>query len=190
MARMDRIRQAARRTPAPLALAALVVLAAIASGVSTWLSGRSAANPPIEPAGPHPVIVTEEANTPAEAIEDAYDAARHGDLPRYMGRLADPVATQLARVRTDRGDAYLRDYLVRLTGPIKGLACDLTRREERGPGMVCLPVQFTYADHNETQRFALVLLNGSWRISRAEQQRGAPTLIPYGTPIEQAPPIR
>ena len=91
----------------------------------------------------------------------------------------------MTRTRAERGDAYLRDYLARLAGPIQGLAADLTRKEPVGPDTIRLPIQFIYRDRNEMQLFTLRREGERWRIIAIENVRSAPTLIPYGTPMQQ-----
>jgi hypothetical protein len=102
-----------------------------------------------------------------------------------MAQFADPLRAQLIRLRAEKGDVYLRDYLARLTRPIKGLAADLARTEEVGPSEVRLPIQFLYSDRNEVQSFFLRRSGDRWRITRIETARSAPVLIPYGTPMEK-----
>ncbi len=157
---------------------------AVAALMSAILSPRREGAPPSDPATANAGLsAPEESVALSRPVEDAYEAARSGKLEDYMAQFADPLRAQLIRLRAQKGDGYLRDYLAQLTRPIKGLAADLTRKEEVGPGEIRLPVQFTYSDRNEAQFFFLRRSDGQWRITHIETVRSAPVLIPYGTPI-------
>jgi hypothetical protein len=180
-----RLRQLFRSVPPQLRLAALVLAAALASAAYHRLSvpGSRLPAPSFQlSSGREPRAASRE---PSQRIEDAFQAARKGDLDGYLAQFADPLRAQLARTRAERGDRYLRDYLARLTGPVKGLAFDPTRREEVAPETVRFPVEFIYADRNEIQTFVLQREGDRWRIRSIDTPRSAPTLIPYGTPIQQ-----
>jgi hypothetical protein len=133
------------------------------------------------PPSPAPPVV--EGLSPVKPVEDAFEAARKGDLDAYLDQFTDPLKSQMLRLRTEKGDAYLRDYLARLCGPIKGISADLTRQESVGPDTIRLPVEFIYADHNEVQTFQLRREGGRWRVLQIATVRSAPTLIPYGTGV-------
>lgn len=182
-----RLRQALRSLPPQLRLAAALAVAALASAIYSAVSSQRSAistAPAVLPNTPdHRSAAVPP--TPDTPIQAAFEAARKGDLDGYLAQFADPLRTQLARTRAEKGDAYLRDYLARLTAPLKGIAVDLTRKEEVGPDTLRLPVQFIYADRNELQPFLLRRDGARWRILRIESLRSAPTLIPYGTPIQQ-----
>jgi hypothetical protein len=179
-----------RRLPVQWALMGLVLLTALASALYSRLKSRPNSESAeainavsVMPPSPSPPV--EEGVTPATPVEAAMEAAKRGDLDAYLAQFADPLKAQLTKTRAEKGDAYLRDYLKRLTTPIKGIAADLNRMETVRPDTVNLPVQFLYADHNETQTFQLRQQGAEWRICQIASARAAPTLIPYGTPIDQ-----
>lgn len=172
--------QAARRLPPQVLLILAVSAAALASGLYGMLRGP-AASPPALSLAPDPPDPDALLSRP---VETAYEAARRGDLSRYLDQFTDPLLAQLSATRADKGDPYLRDYLDRQTAPLKGLAADLTRKKALDPDAVRLPVEFVYADRNEVQWFVLRRAGDRWRISRIESVRSAPTLIPYGTPVQ------
>jgi hypothetical protein len=172
------------KLPLQWLLIGLVVAAAAASAVR---SSRLHAEAPGGPstAATASVDPTAEASPLSQPVEDAYEAAKDGNLDRYLEQFADPLRSRLALTRAEKGDGYLREYLARLTAPLKGLAVRVDRKELTGPGTTRVPVEFIYADRNETQWFSLHRAGGWWRISGVEGVRAAKTLIPYGTPIEQ-----
>ncbi|MBV9468013.1 MAG: hypothetical protein JO316_22620 [Abitibacteriaceae bacterium] len=185
-----------RKLPPQLKFMVVVLLAAAASGLySTLARSRS-----VEQVGADTSETTRQAiaaetaeeskRALAQPVENAFEAARKGDLERYLSQFTNPLREQLNRTRTQQGEGYLRRYLTQLTGTIKGVAVDLTRKEEVGPDLVRIHVELIYADHNESQPFVMRQENGSWRISKIESLRSAPTLIPYGTPLEDVPTAR
>src|SRR5436305_8024741 len=152
-ARLPHLLQQARKLPPQLLLAALVLIAAAGSAVVGLARGRATAPGAAGSArGAAPDPGDEDALL-ALPVEQAYTAARQGDLETYLAQFTDPARAQLAATRRDKGDAYLKDYLARLTGPLKGLAADLTRKQQLDPDSARLPFQFVYADHNESQAF-------------------------------------
>jgi len=76
--------------------------------------------------------------------------------------------------------------LARFTAPVRGLAVRASEKQEAGPDRVRLPVELVYVDRNELQTYVLHREGTGWRIGRIDPVRSAPTLIPYGTPVEQA----
>jgi hypothetical protein len=185
MARLPpRLRQALSKIRFQWLLVGLVAVGAATSAVrsSRLHPEATAGRREATRAAPDP---EEEGDRLSQPVEDALSAAKDGNLDRYMDQFADPLRGQLARTRAEKGDAYLRDYLARLTGPLKGLAVHVDRKEAIGPGAARVPVEFIYADRNETQSFSLQQDAGRWRITRIDTVRATQTLIPYGTPIEQ-----
>ena len=185
---LRRLRQALASIPPPLLVAGVVLIAAAASAA---LRAGSATGPPPGPRLPTPDSrlptpdpQADRGNDLTEAVHDAFEAAKKGDLHAYLARFAEPLKGELSRTRAEKGDAYLRDYLTRSTAAVKGLAMDLTRTVDAAPGTVVLPVEFVYADRNEIQPFTLVRDGDRWRISRIESVRATATLIPYGTHIQ------
>src|SRR5262245_42924348 len=168
-----------RNVPVPLWLAALVLAGAAAS---TLVSRRQAAVPGPAPPG---TVIRPEGPSPAEPVEAAFEAARRSELDAYFAQFAEPLRAQLARTRAEKGDAYFRNYLQRLTAPLKGIAVRLSEQQHTGPATLLVPVEFVYQDRNEVQTFELRREGGGWRILRIEAIRAAPTLIPYGTPVQE-----
>ena len=174
-----------RRISPQWVLVALVAVAAAASAV------RSARLHPEANAGNAEARATRAPDPEADGsplsqpVEEAYEAAKDGNLDRYLEQFAEPLRSQLARTRAEKGDGYLRDYLARFTSPLKALAIHVDRKEVTGPNDVRVPVEFVYADRNETQWFSLQQEGGRWRMAGIDSVRSARTLIPYGTPIEQ-----
>lgn len=187
---LARIRAALSRLPLQLRLVALVVLAAGGSVLYSAVAQRSAssgeaaqrdrvtADAPLEVSDP------EAGAAVSRPVEEAFDAARRGDLEGYLAQFAEPLRGQLARMRGEKGDGYLQDYLRRLSEPIKGLAVRLSEQQEVGPETLRCPVELVYQDRNEVQSFTLKRAGDRWLIERIDSVRAARTLIPYGTHIK------
>jgi hypothetical protein len=186
-----RLPPALRKLPPQLLLAALVLLAALASGVVSHLGqrarGSEAAAPPAASPRKDDAATDEagEAAALARPVEEAFEAARAGDLEAYLAQFAGSLRSELARTRAEKGDAYLRSYLARFTAPVKGLAVRASEKETAGPDLVRCPVEFVYSDRNEVQAYFLEREGDRWLIRRIDPVRAAQTIIPYGTPVEQ-----
>src|SRR5256885_391088 len=109
--RLQRLRQALSGVPPQLYLAAAGVTLAVGSPLARGLPVTSR---PVTP--PVPAAAPEEAEGALSAsVEEAFDAARRGDLETYLSEFTEPLKSQLARLRADKGDGYLRDYVPRTT---------------------------------------------------------------------------
>jgi hypothetical protein len=139
---------------------------------------RPAADGPLEVSDP------EAGAALSRPVEEAFDAARRGDLEAYLAQFAEPLRGQLARTRAEKGEAYLKDYLHRLSEPVKGIAVRISEQQDIAPETVRCPVELVYQDRNETQSFTLKRAGDRWLIERIDAVRAAATLIPYGTHIK------
>jgi hypothetical protein len=118
--------------------------------------------------------------TPQDAIYGMLDAARNGDVKRYLASYTGQMAQSLERAQTESQDfgAYLRDS----NAALKGIAVmDPQAQSERE---VKVRVEYVYQDRNETQFFYLEKTGREWKISRAETAERIKTIIPYGTPVQ------
>jgi hypothetical protein len=118
--------------------------------------------------------------TPQDAIYAALDAARNGDVNKYMASYTGEMWQSLARARAESGDfaKYLRDS----NAGLKGIA--VMEPQPQPEGGVKVRVEYVYQDRNEAQFFYLQKTAQGWRISRVETAERVKTIIPYGTPVE------
>ena len=108
------------------------------------------------------------------------DAARNGDVKRYMASYTGQMAQSLERARSESQDfaAYLRDS----NAPLKGIAVmDPQPQSERE---VTVRVEYVYQDRNEAQFFYLEKMGSNWKIARVETAERVRTIVPYGTPVQ------
>lgn len=117
--------------------------------------------------------------TPQEAIYAMLDAARTGDVKKYMASYSGQMAQSLERARAEFADfaKYLRDS----NAPLKGIA--VMEPQPQADRQVKVRVEYVYQDRNEAQFFYLDKTAGGWKISRVETAERVKTLIPYGTPV-------
>ena len=117
---------------------------------------------------------------PQDAIYAMLDAARTGDVGRYMASYTGEMAQSLAQAKSDSPDfaKYLRDSNAQL----KGIA--VMEPQPQSDGQVELRVEYVYQDRNEVQFFFLAKTPAGWRISRVETSERVKTIIPYGTPVQ------
>jgi hypothetical protein len=118
--------------------------------------------------------------TPQDAIYAMLDAARKGDVNKYMASYAGEMSQSLERARAESGDfaSYLRDS----NGALKGIA--VMEPQPQPEGGVRVRVEYVYQDRNEAQFFYLQKTARGWKIWRVETAERVKTIIPYGTPVE------
>jgi hypothetical protein len=134
-----------------------------------WEPAGIAAQPPrLVPASRHDVIYA------------MLDAARTGDVPRFLSCFQGPLADSLKRSADEQGEARFAQYLRQSNEPIKGFAvADLPPASD---GEIKVRVELVYRDRNEAQIFHLAGQGVAWRIVRLEAAERVRTLVPYGAP--------
>jgi hypothetical protein len=117
---------------------------------------------------------------PQDAIYAMLDAARTGDVARYLASYTGEMAQALARAKSDGPDfaKYLRDS----NSQLKGIA--VMEPQPQPDGQVELRVEYVYQERNEAQFFFLKQTPAGWKISRVETSERVKTIVPYGTPVQ------
>ena len=117
---------------------------------------------------------------PQDTIYGMLDAARDGDVSKYLQSYTGEMAKSLERAAAESPDfaKYLRDSSFAL----KGIA--VMEPLPQPSGEIQVRVEYVYQDRNETQYFYLTKTWGGWKISRMESAERVKTLIPYGTPVQ------
>ncbi|MDQ2949098.1 MAG: hypothetical protein M3Y27_24695 [Acidobacteriota bacterium] len=126
-------------------------------------------------------LVTKAADpTPQDAIYAMLDAARAGDVERYMSMYIDPIQTSMRQAMLESKDfaKYLRDS----NGGVKGVA--VNEPETLPDGRVKARVEYVYEDRNETQSMYLEKTRQGWKIANVDSTDRVKTLVPYGTPVQ------
>jgi hypothetical protein len=151
-------------------LAVAALLGALAVGVARkagWLEGAVA-----------PAATTEEAIS--TAIYATMNAARAGDVSRYLAGYTGPMRVTLQRSLDDSGSAAFARYLQTLDAGVKGLAVSV---ESSGEREAKARVEYVYQERNDVQVLYLEKEKGTWRIARTAADQPVKAAIPYGTPI-------
>jgi hypothetical protein len=130
----------------------------------------------------------EGAPAPADTAEDAIsasvyatmNAARAGDVNRYLAGYTGTMRVALRRSLDDSGSAAFARYLRSLDAGVKGLAVWI---ESSGEREAKARVEWVYQERNSVQFVYLEKERGAWRIARTEDDQTVKAAIPYGTPI-------
>jgi hypothetical protein len=169
-----------RRVPLPVWLMAAVLLA---GGASALFKGSL---PDVTSAARARVAAWSEPPRPETAIWAAVDAAKAGDVARYLALFAQPMRGQLEESRKEMGEAAFRDYLVKTASQPKGIALSSLDDPQAPPGATArYRVEFVFADRNEVQQYTVQNAGRQWQIARVDSAERIKTLIPYGTPVEK-----
>ncbi len=119
---------------------------------------------------------------PQEVIHSMLDAAREGDVKRYLRAYGGQMEAALRRAVSESGEAAFARYLRESNAAIQGVAVLepelLSAREAR------VRVEYIYQDRNERQLLYLEQTPGGWKIARVDSSERVKTLVPYGTPVE------
>jgi hypothetical protein len=121
-------------------------------------------------------------DTPQSAVYAMLDAARDGDVKRYLACHTGPMENALQRAIAESGEPKFAAYLKETNAAIKGVA--VMPPEALSDREVKLRVEYVYQDRNEVQTLYLEKAGNAWRIARLETAERIKTLIPYGTPVE------
>ena len=121
---------------------------------------------------------------PQDAIYQALDAIRDGDLPRYLDAHTGSMHVSLLRASAEVGDAQLLESLQKRNAPLKGIA--ILEPEPLSDREVKARVEYVFADRNELQIYYLEKAGDRWKIARVDGAEPVEPLIPYGTPVQQA----
>ena len=124
------------------------------------------------------------ADTEEEAISAAVyatmNAARAGDVSRYLSGYTGPMRVALQRSLYESGRAAFTRYLESLDAEVKGLAVSVEVSEGREAKA---RVERVYQERNEVQVVYLEKERGAWRIERTDDDQAVKAAIRYGTPI-------
>ena len=120
------------------------------------------------------------AQTPQDTIYAMLDAARAGDVKKYLACHTGELERSLERARSESADfaKYLRDS----NAAVKGIA--VAEPQPLSDREVKARVEYVYQDRNEVQFVYLEKTPGGWKIDRVDSSERVKTLVPYGTPVQ------
>lgn len=119
--------------------------------------------------------------TPEDAIYAMLDAARQGDVKKYLAAYSVEMQASLRQSISDSSDSAFRQYLKDTNAALKGVA--VVPPEKLGDREVKARVEYVYPDRNEAQTMYLEKTAAGWKITRVETAQRVKTLVPYGTPV-------
>jgi hypothetical protein len=122
------------------------------------------------------------ASTPQDAIYAMLDAARDGDVNKYLAAYTGSMETALRQSIAESSDAAFRKYLQDTNAALKGVA--VMAPEAAGDREVKIRVEYVYQDRNEAQSMTLEKTASGWKIARVDSAERVKTLVPYGTPVQ------
>jgi hypothetical protein len=122
-------------------------------------------------------------STPQDAIYAMLDAARDGDVKKYLAAYTGSMETALRQSITESSEAAFRKYLQDTNAALKGVAV-MAPDESVGDREVKIRVEYVYQDRNEAQTMNLEKTASGWKIARVDSAERVKTLVPYGTPVQ------
>ena len=120
--------------------------------------------------------------TPEDAIYAMLDAARKGDVQKYLAAYSGPMQTSLRQSIAESSNSAFSQYLQDTNAALKGVAVmapEITSDREAKAR-----VEYVYQDRNEAQNMYLEKTTTGWKITRVETAQRVKTLVPYGTPVK------
>jgi hypothetical protein len=121
--------------------------------------------------------------TPQDAIYAMLDAARAGDVKKYLAAYTGSMETALRQSIAESSDAAFRKYLQDTNAALKGVAV-MAPDASPGDREVKIRVEYVYQDRNEAQTMNLEKTESGWKIARVDSAERVKTLVPYGTPVQ------
>ncbi|MEO7142037.1 MAG: hypothetical protein ABI165_00880 [Bryobacteraceae bacterium] len=120
--------------------------------------------------------------TPQDTIYAMLDAAREGNVRKYVANYTGQMEAALNQSIAEQGDARFAQYLKDSNASIKGIA--ITEPQTLTDVEVKVRVEFVYQERNEVQFMYLDKTAGNWKIARVDSEERVKTLVPYGTPVQ------
>jgi len=121
--------------------------------------------------------------TPQDAIYAMLDAARAGDVKKYLAAYTGSMETALRQSIAESSDVAFQKYLQDTNAALKGVAV-MAPEAGAGAGEVKVRVEYVYQDRNEAQTMNLEKTSSGWKIARVDSAERVKTLVPYGTPVQ------
>jgi hypothetical protein len=120
--------------------------------------------------------------TPEDAIYGMLDAARKGDVQKYLAAYSGAMQASLRQSIAESSNSAFSQYLKDTNATVKGVAVmapEITNDREAKAR-----VEYVYQDRNEAQNMYLEKTSTGWKITRVETAQRVKTLVPYGTPVK------
>lgn len=126
-----------------------------------------------------PPIGADSDRAPQEVVYAMLDAARAGDVVKYLASHTGELEQSLERARSESSD--FAQYLRTSNMGIVGVA--VTEPQVVSEDEMQVRVEYVFKDRNEIQVLHLSKTAAGWKISRADAAEHTETKTPYGAPI-------
>jgi hypothetical protein len=120
--------------------------------------------------------------TPQDVIYAVLDAAREGDVKKYLAGYTGQMLASLRQSIAEKTESDFARYLKDTNASIKGIA--ITEPQTLTDREVKVRVEYVYQDRNEVQYMYLEKSGSEWKITRVDSTERVKTLVPYGTPVQ------
>ena len=121
-------------------------------------------------------------STPEDTIYAMLDAARKGDVQKYLAAYSAPMQESLRQSIAESSNSAFSQNLQDTNAALKGVAVMAPERINDREAKA--RVEYVYQDRNEAQNMYLEKAATGWRITRIETAQRVKTLVPYGTPVK------
>jgi hypothetical protein len=123
---------------------------------------------------------------PQDAIYQALDAIREGNMRKYLDAHTPVMQASLARAAAESGEVRLMQALQAKNAALKGVAVQAPQRFSESE--IKVKVEYIFADRNEAQIYSLERATDRWKIARTDAAERVETSVPYGTPVMDTSP--
>jgi len=118
---------------------------------------------------------------PQATVYAMLDAARSGEVARYLDHFAAPAIDEFRQQIRESGESAFAKYLREANARIEGIA--VTEPEIAGNAAV-IRVEYVYSDRTVTQQLSLTKQADRWRIERADGEERTSMPVPFGTVLK------
>ena len=122
---------------------------------------------------------TVKTDRPQDIIYEMFDAAKAGNIRKYLNCFAPDLRKALDQRRRDQGNAAFREYLKDRSVPVTGIALS---NDRFGESSGTVEVEWVHREWKEVQTVTLRRIGGAWRVARLSEARREKLIVPYGTP--------
>lgn len=121
-----------------------------------------------------------DANDPQSAVYAMLEAARAGDVSRYLAHFGAPALDEFRQTIREHGEGAFSNYLRDVNTSMAGIA--VADPEFTGE-TAKVRVEYVYKDHNMVQHLDMSKSRKGWQIVRTESEDAARMPVAFGTTV-------
>lgn len=122
-----------------------------------------------------------ESQDPQGVVYGMLDAARAGEVGRYLDYFVAPALAAFRQTIRESGEAGFAKYLRDSNADIEGIAVKEPDIAENG---ALVRVDYVYRDRTVTQRLSLTRQRDGWKIASADGEERTAMPVPFGTVLK------